>query len=292
LEPHSPADAQKYAFAGLLRFCLWLVADGSLGGLVCWGSIVFRTSVLALTGICFAVFAAVAAYAMAITPIVLDLEELGGRSSGSIAVTNPNAAPLPVELKIRRIEIDERGDIISKTDAIEDFLVLPPQAIIPPGGTQNFRIQYIGPDGLDKSRIYQFLVDQVPVAPKDDGNAQIQIVYSITGLITLAPLEAVSDISVVGGAIETDGKGKHFAAVRLRNAGNRHAYLSRGNLTVRQVDAAGVTIWRESLSSARLEKEVGFGVLAPQQERVFRLPYPLERADGTIEAEYNTRDQK
>lgn len=239
-----------------------------------------------------AVFSAVAAYAMSITPIVLDLEELGGRSSGSISVTNPNAAPLPVEFKIRQITIDERGNITSKTDAMDDFLVLPPQAIIPPGGTQNFRVQYIGADGLEQSRIYQFLVDQVPVAPKNDGNAQIQIVYSITGLLTLAPMEATSEVSVVGGGIETDDEGKHFAAVRLRNDGDRHAYLSRGNLTVRQKDANGDTIWRESLSPARIEKEIGFGILAPHQERVFRLPYPLERADGTIEAEFDARDQK
>jgi len=251
----------------------------------------YRIRVLLLALVVSFVLVSRAVLAMSVTPIVLDLQGLGGRSSGSIAVTNPNAAPLPVELTIFAITIDDRGQIVTKTEAMDDFIVLPPQAIIPPGGTQNFRIQYVGDDQIAQSQLYQFQVDQLPVVPKDDGNTQLQIVYSITGLLTLAPLNAEADIKVVATGIEEDDQGARFPAITLRNAGTKHAYLSRGSLELKHLLNDGSVAWRDAISSSRIEREIGFGLMAPQSERTFRLPYPLKSDGGTIEAQFDKRDQ-
>ncbi|WP_299329605.1 fimbria/pilus periplasmic chaperone [Parasphingopyxis sp.] len=237
-------------------------------------------------------FLAGRAMAISVTPIVVDLEVAGTNSSATITVTNPNVESLPVEVLVELIAIDETGTTVSTTDALDDFIILPPQTTIDPGGTQTFRIQYIGDPDIGQGQLYRFAVNQVPVDTPQEGAAQIQIVYSITGLLTLSPLEADTAVRVAGTALVQDEEGANRASVTLHNDGNQHAYLSRGALTVRQLDAAGETLWRESLGAQRIEREIGFGIIPPGQARTFILPYDLPGSEGTISAEFDEGRQR
>ncbi len=91
------------------------------------------------------------ASAMTVSPTHLEMVSIGSAARGRITVTNTDDHPLAVEAIMHRAILDERG--VPKTSVAEDdFLIMPPQAIIPPGGTQNFRVQWLGEPLIDASR--------------------------------------------------------------------------------------------------------------------------------------------
>ena len=232
-----------------------------------------------------------AALAMSVSPILLDLDE-GGRTSGTVSVINPTAGPLPVEFKIINATLDPAGKLVEGKLAEDDFIVLPAQATIAAGGTQNFRVQYVRADPLKQSALYQYTLEQVPVERPAGTGAQLQIVYSISGVISVAPQEGVSDVSITATGIKTDDKGKAHPTITFTNKGNRHQYMSKGSLTVRLFDSAGAVKWRESLPASRIEKEIGLAFIPPNADRTFVLPYELPVGEGRVEAVYDSGKQK
>src|SRR6516225_4813795 len=68
---------------------------------------------------------------------------IGSNSRANIQVVNDGAAPMPVEVLLKKLEIAEDGRT-TESPASDDFLVFPPQAVVPAGATQSFRIQWVG----------------------------------------------------------------------------------------------------------------------------------------------------
>src|SRR3546814_7027278 len=76
------------------------------------------------------------------------------------------------------------------------LIALPTQAIIPPGATQAFRIQYIGDPEVDHSRHYYAEVAQLPVEIPG-GQSTIQILYNFQAMVNVASITAgAPDLSV------------------------------------------------------------------------------------------------
>ena len=88
-----------------------------------------------------------AADAMTVQPVVIDLQTSGRQMTQVVTVENTFANPLPVELRVEELTFDENGVHSSGTQS-DDLLVFPPQALIQPGQTQTFRIQYVGDPAL------------------------------------------------------------------------------------------------------------------------------------------------
>lgn len=252
-------------------------------------SLIARGSLAACAGA--ALLGVGTALAMSVTPIFLDLEE-GVRTAGTISVSNPTEGRLPVEISISQMTLGADGKVGKLTPAGDDFVTIPAQALIAPGATQNFRIQYVRAEPLKESRLYQFSIDQMPVTPSGGVTSQIQIVYSMSGFIVVAPLESRSAVAVTGTGISTDAKGVSHPVVTLTNGGARHALLSRGSLSLRQLDESGAVKWRLTLPPERIDKEVGLGIVPGNGTRTFTLPYDLPSAGGKIEAEYDNGRQK
>ena len=224
-----------------------------------------------------------AALAMAVSPIMLDLESVGSRAADQISVTNPSSSPLPVEVLYNAVAYNEDGtyELVPNED---DFLVLPTQALIPPGETQVFRIQYLGDPAIDRSRIYEFNFDQVPVAP-EEGATAVQIVYSIAAVVAVAPPQATTRFRPMGGEVVMNEDGEPVAQFTIRNDGDRHGYLSQGTLRLTQVNAAGRNLWSRTYSSLEISQTIGLGLLPPHQSRTFQAPHVLPSAEGEIRIE-------
>lgn len=226
---------------------------------------------------------------MGVSPIVINLENAGRRSGGSFTVSNTEKRVLPVELVVSRIELQPDGKSTTTPDP-DQFLIFPPQAVVPPNETQVFRIQYIGDPEVKQSAAYSVSVDEIPVkieetAPADGGtSAKIQVVYSISTLVVVAPIGAKHELSMLGSRIVTDDKGEARAAFSLRNDGDRHAYLSDGKLTLELKDPAGKQVWRKSLDALEVRTIIGIGYIPPHASREFTFPEPLPAKEGTIEA--------
>lgn len=236
---------------------------------------------------------------MRVSPMVNEITTQGAGSSARIEVQNVGRAALPYEIKIFRINYDDAG-VLSETPADEDFLVFPPQGLIPVGGRQVARVQWVGDPTIDVSHAYFVSIEQLPVAltpgETDSAAAQLQVVYHMKSLLTVAPrgaepkVEVVSatpvqvstapppptiDPSLTGGAPVAAPPPAVMAPgleVRVRNTGKRYALMSGATWIIEGTsvsgEAASVKLTGEQVSAA-----VGVGYVAPVNgQRTFKVP--------------------
>lgn len=225
------------------------------------------------------------ARAVTVTPVVIDMESVGRRATAQINVVNDWASPVPVEIGVERIELTEDGEP-QGTPAADDFLVFPPQALIPPGRTQVFRIQYLGEPDIPESRSYIFSVRQLPVA-LPEGVSGIQILFNFVVVVSVAPPGAEPELAVAAAEPVVDERdGKVKVALTVENRGRGHGYLSRSELSLRYLDPqSGEEIWSASWTDRDMRQIVGVGLLQPGKRRRFLLPIELPRPGGRLEAD-------
>ena len=83
------------------------------------------------------------ALAMRVSPMVVEMESRGSNAVARIEVQNINPGNLAFQTRVFRMEIDKDGNIV-ETPADQDFLVFPPQGVLPAGGRQVVRLQWVG----------------------------------------------------------------------------------------------------------------------------------------------------
>ncbi len=203
------------------------------------------------------------AHAINVQPLVLDMVSIGANARGAIQVVNDSAAPLPVELVINRLEIDEAGKL-SERAAGDEFLVFPPQAIVPPGATQSFRVQWVGDPSIKRSQSYMFSVNQLPVKRKG-GESGVQVVFNFGVIVNVAPAGAQSALKLTKSELATEG-GKRGAAITVENPSAMHAYFADSGVVL---EGGG---WRKVVSSGELKQVIGYGVVQPGKKRRFLVP--------------------
>lgn len=229
---------------------------------------------------------ATAQAAMTVQPVILDLQMAGRQMGGQIRVENTGTTPLPVE--IRLVEADLLPDTVKASDRLTDDLVaFPAQAIIPPGGTQAFRIQYVGDPEVDRSRHYYAEVSQLPVEIPG-GQSTIQVLYNFQAMVNVSSIVAGDPkLSIESAEIVRPAEGAPAAPARIAftvsNAGKNYGYISSGSLTLIQRDSAGKELFRRSLNSSDVQQMMGFGLVGPETSRKFVAPLDLESPEGTAE---------
>jgi fimbrial chaperone protein len=240
--------------------------------------------IASLTGLMLAFGIAVSATAMTVQPVIVDLTTSGSQGTALVSVENSGKDPLPVELRVTEANFIDTG-LTPSDRTSEDILVFPPQALIPPGETQSFRLQYLGDPGLAKSRHFFVTVAQLPVK-LPEGTSAIQIVYNFNVIVSVAAPGAKPDISVVSGQIAKSEDGKPVAGFTVRNAGETYDYLINGRLRFVQKDAAGKEIFRKTLAGDEIQQIIGFGLIGPEVTRTFATSIELPSAEGTLNVEF------
>lgn len=223
----------------------------------------------------FVLLASVAS-AMSVEPLLLDLSTVGKGARQSFKVTNDGGKPLPVEISTFRLELNGDGEQATRLDE-ESFLIYPAQAMIAPGASQVFRVQWIGEPELAQSQSYRFSVAQVPVK-LPEGKSGIQIVMNFGITVNVAPPGGSSDIVVLGAEPVTGKEGKRVTALRVKNPGNIHAYLQRSEI---RLSGDG---WSAALTSGQIAQTLGLGIVQPGKERRFILPVEVPANISRIEA--------
>lgn len=240
-----------------------------------------------------------AAWAMRVSPMVSELTTSGAGSAARIEVGNVGTAALPFETRITRMDIDADGNIV-ETPADEDFLVFPPQGLVPVSGRQVVRVQWIGEPNIEVSRAYYLWVKQLPVATdptvtESGGAVAVQVLYTMKALIVVAPpgaepkVEVVSvrpamvtppapeiDPSLTGGATVAQPPAEPGVEVVVSNSGKRYALMSGATWVIEGTDVSGQA-YRRELNSDEVSKTVGVGYLAPGGgRRTFKVPTGVE----------------
>ncbi|GAA0647649.1 molecular chaperone [Brevundimonas lenta] len=238
--------------------------------------------ILASLGVVLGLFIVSAVAAMTVQPVVVDMKMTGREMSAPVRVENNGPNPLPVEIRI--VETDFGPDSVRASDRLsEDVVAFPPQAIIPPGETQVFRLQYLGDPGSFKSKHYYAEVAQLPVE-LPEGQSAIQILYNFQVMVNVAspiggdPVLTIEDASVV-----QNDAGKNVIAFTVRNAARNYGYLSANRLTFVYRDAAGQEVLRRTLTSNDIQQMIGFGLVGPEMSRRFISPIEVDTADGKAE---------
>lgn len=259
----------------------------------------FAAAVAILAAFVLALVIAGAAWAMRVSPMVSELTTTGAGSAARIEVGNVGSASLPFETRITRMDIDADGNM-TETDADEDFLVFPPQGVVPVNGRQVVRVQWVGEPNIDTSRAYYLWVRQLPVAtdpntPEDGGAVSVQVLYTMKALIVVAPpgaepkVEVVSvtpamvappapeiDPSLTNGEAPPPPPAEPGVEIVVSNTGKRYALMSGATWILEGVDTSGQPFRRE-YDSGEISKTVGVGYLAPGgAKRTFKLPTGVE----------------
>ena len=221
--------------------------------------------------------------AMTVQPVVVDMSMTGRQMSAPVRVENNGPNPLPVE--VRLVETDFAVDAVGASDRLsDDIIAFPPQAIIPPGETQVFRLQYVGDPGADRSKHYYAEVAQLPVE-LPEGQSAIQILYNFQVMVNVAsPTAGDAALTIESAEIVQNAEGKNMAAFTVRTSGRNYGYLSSGNLTIRHTDAAGNETVRRTLTGNEIQQMIGFGLVGPEMTRRFVSPVEVGSADGQVEA--------
>ena len=240
-----------------------------------------------------------AAWAMRVSPMVSELTTTGAGSAARIEVGNVGSAALPFETLITRMDIDADGNIV-ETPADEDFLVFPPQGLVPVGGRQVVRVQWVGEPTIESSSAYYLWVKQLPVqteptTPDSGGSLSVQVLYTMKALIVVAPpgaqpkVEVVSavpamvtppapevDPSLSGGEAPPPPQAEPGVEIVVTNTGKRYALMSGATWIMEATDKAGQPFRRE-FTGDEISQLVGVGYLAPLGgKRTFKVPTGVE----------------
>lgn len=235
------------------------------------------------------------AWAMRVAPMVSELTTTGAGSTARIEVGNIGSAALPFETRITRITFDDKGELV-ELPADEQFLVFPPQGIVPVGGRQMVRVQWIGEPQLTDSHAYYLWVRQLPVATEpvqseSGGAVSVSVLYTMKALIVVAPPGAEPDVKVVSAipamvtppAPEVDPsltKGQVLppppaqpgVEITVTNAGRRYALMSGATWVIEGTKASGGP-FSMTMTGQQVSETVGIGYLAPSGgRRTFKVP--------------------
>lgn len=224
------------------------------------------------------------ATAMSVTPIHVEMTSVGGKSRAQVTVHNDSKEPMPVETSLGQLLLGENGDRkIVKSD--NEFLVFPPQAMIPPGGTQVFRLQWVGDPMLAESKSYMLNVSQVPVKlPK--GQSKLQVVMSFGVVVNVGAQQATPALKVVGSGITADKQGKRRAFVTVENPSKHHALLPDGQLSLTGGN------WRYALTPAEMREKIGIGLVQPGKRRKFVVPIDLPAGVTAVQASLDYKPKR
>ena len=228
-----------------------------------------------------------ASTAMSVQPVVIDMTTVGRGMSATITVENSFTTPLPVELTVQELGFDENGVVPTGVDP-GDLLIFPPQAIIAPGRTQSFRIQWVGDPEIERSKHYYITVAQMPIELAE-GQSGIQILYNFQTVVSVAAPVGQADLSVVS-AEPVEQEGKTVVSLLVKNDGNTYDYVSRQRLALEMRNAAGEKVFEQTLTGAEIQQIAGFGLIGPETRRRLIIPIELPQADGVLTAELS-RDQ-
>ncbi len=201
-----------------------------------------------------------------------------------VTVENTFATPLPVELRVEELVPD--GDNLKPSGKDPgDLLIFPPQAMIQPGQTQSFRIQFVGDPALARSKHYYVTVAQLPVK-LPEGQSAIQILYNFQVLVSVAPQGAKPNLQIKTATVGNNAAGKPVPILTLDNDSPSHAYLSDGRLRIIGRDASGKETIRQTLSGPEIQQTIGFGLVGSGQTRRMQLPLELPAGTATVDAQY------
>lgn len=245
-----------------------------------------RRHALAACAMALTAMTAPAAWAVSVTPVVVDLQTSGSRMSQVVTVENRYARPVVLEIKVQEATYTDDGLKSTGKDS-DDLLVFPPQMSIEPGKSQAIRVQYVGDPALAQSKHYFVTVAQLPVKLEEGSPTVVQLLYNFQVVVGVGVAGTRPNLQVAKAEVTTEGDGKPRATITLTNDAATYGYLTGGTLRMVEKDASGKEVFNRTLNSDQIEQEIGYGLVGAGQTRRITTPIVLPVAEGTLDVRFS-----
>jgi len=210
--------------------------------------------------------------------MIYDLKPVGQGASTVIRINNTNASPITVEFVAEKRAFDEHGKE-SRQPADADFILFPPQSIVPAGATQALRVQYVGAADLAQSVMYNITVKQVPVQLPANAANGVQFVFNFSTVANVVPDGAKAQMETV--SLVPSG---NLLRLTIHNSGNKYANLSLSSVTLQS------GTFNATIKDEEWRKALGASWILPGGSRVIDLPKPAKAPAAGLSAKFDFVD--
>lgn len=166
------------------------------------------------------------ASALQMNPLSVVVKPTGGGARQSFKVTNESNEPIAVQFSVMTRQQVNNKEVRRPAD--KDFMIYPPQAIIPPKSTQKVRIQWLGKQKVTKELSYRLIAEQVYVSLKKEKQTGINMLMTLVGALYVQPNNTKSNVTVK--AVQRQG---NKLAITLANSGTRHQLMRYATLSLK-----------------------------------------------------------
>lgn len=202
--------------------------------------------------------------AFRLTPMRYVLEPSGPGAEITLRLENTFAVDLPVEVEIYKRTVSEDGKE-QRISGEADFLVFPPQSLVPVGAEQAFRVRYIGPPNIADMQSYVVVVRQLSIRDPQAGSG-VEVMLALGTAAYVSPPGATAELSL-SLAEGADDNGK--AIIWVQNDGNAYGYIDRFSIVLTSADGTSATV-PSALFAADLESPL----VMPGSRRRLVVPVP------------------
>jgi fimbrial chaperone protein len=243
---------------------------------------------------------------LAVDPLFV---EVAPGQSAAVRARNTSDKPMTLELEVQARNVDRNG-VQTRIPAEDDFVLIPPQAVVPAQGSQVFRLQAL-PSGATESKSYFVTVHQLPVKLDEieGGGAQIQMVFAFDVAVHVVPKGVEAKPELVGASVSTmmiaeksksapdpSAKSRPLPSrevpavqITLRNTGTKYLYLQDLDYVATGVDQSGAKVDLPRWDQTAVIDAAGVTLVEPGAERVFKLPLEGVPALKSVQVEIRQR---
>ena len=206
------------------------------------------------------------AYALQMTPLSIVLKPSGGGTKQSVRITNESNKPIAVQFSVTTRQMINNKEVRKPAD--KDFMIYPPQTIIPAKTTQKVRVEWLGAGNMPKEQAYRLIAEQVDVSLDDKKQTGITMLMTLVHGLYVQPNGTKSNVQIT--AVKRQG---NKLTITLTNSGTRHQILNYATLVLKN---GGKIL---SLKGKSIQGLEGNNVLAGATHQ-YSIPLPKGFVDG------------
>lgn len=204
------------------------------------------------------------AQAQSVQPMVYELTPAGSQSGIDLRIENTKSVDATYEMLAKKITYDEFGDE-TLSSAEDDFLIYPPQTLVPAGKVQIVKVKYIGDPSIEISQGYRIQVNELPVDLSGADFSGVAVAFSFSTLCNVAPQRSAPKINVTDISIDDEG----MWAVKIENTGDRFLRLSD---SVIEVSSTTEPANKKVFSAETVSQLFGKNTVPPRSTVIFNTP--------------------
>ena len=172
----------------------------------------------------------------------------------TLVLKNPRNVALPVVFEIFERKINEDGSEVT-APADDDFVIFPPQAVVPAGKAQAVRVQWVG-GTLSQSRSFTLYASEQPLNLSGQAQSGVQTILRMGASIHVTNQGFMPTPKLIHYRPEPDG-----VVVSIQNNGNEFLYI----------DMLKLKFGRKEVGAFKLANAAGRTLITPGATRTFKV---------------------